>query len=94
MKFVQAIRRFISNAWLVTAPLVILVLLVAIPLVLAVVGAIIGRAFGPEAAENYSSSLFSAMMWGAELALLLTPIGLAIYGLVRLARWLVRKKGP
>jgi hypothetical protein len=92
MKSVQTIRRFISNAWLVAAPLVIVFLLIAIPLCLAVVSAIIEHVFGPEVAEGFSTTLFGAMMWGGELVLGLAPIGLAIYGIVRLARWLVRKK--
>ena len=94
MTFVRAIRRFIANAWLAAAPLVILFLLIAIPLCLAIVGAIIGRVWGPEAADDFTTAVFGAMMWGGELALGLAPIGLAIYGLVRLARWLVRKKQP
>jgi hypothetical protein len=94
MKFVQAMRRFISNAWLVAAPLIIVFLLIAIPLCLAIVRAIIERLFGPEAAEDFSTFLFGAMMWGGELVLGFAPIGLAIYGIVRLARWLVRKKEP
>lgn len=92
MKSVQAIRRFLSTSWLVAAPLVILFLLIAVPLCVAIFRAIIERVFGHEAAENFSNFVFGAMMWGAELALLLAPIGLAVYGLVRLVRWLAGKK--
>jgi len=88
----QAIRRFISTTWLVAAPLVVVALLVAIPLCLGIVGAIVGRVFGPQAAEAYGDILFGAMMWAAELALLLAPIGLAAYGLFRLAQWLGKKE--
>lgn len=94
MTFVRAIRRFIANAWFAAAPLVILFLLIAIPLCFAIVSAIIGRVWGPQAAEDFTTAVFGAMMWVGELTLGLAPIGLAIYGLIRLARWLIRKRRP
>jgi hypothetical protein len=94
MKSVQAIRRFISRSWLVAGPLIILFLLIAIPIVLAIVDAIVERAFGPEMAERYSVFWLDAMMWTGEMTLLLAPVVLAIYVAFRLARWLIRKKGP
>jgi hypothetical protein len=94
MKSVQSIRRFASKAWLVAGPLIILLLLISVPTALAIIGAIVERIFGPQAAERYSVFLLDATMWGAELTLLFAPIGLAIYVTVRLARWYVRKKEP
>jgi len=94
MKLVQTIRRFIARSWLAAAPLVILFLLIAIPLCLAVVHTIIERVFGPEAAESFFDFVFGAAMWGGELVLVLAPIGLTIYGIVRLARWFGRKRRP
>jgi hypothetical protein len=94
MKSMRAIWRFISTSWLVAAPLVIVFLLIAIPLCLAIVGAIIERVLGHAAAESFSSLWFGALMWGAELVLVLTPIALAAYGMVCLVRWLIRKKEP
>ena len=91
MKSVRAICRFVSNAWLVAAPLVIVFLLIAVLMLAAIVSVIVERVFGPEAAEGFSTFLLNATMWGAELALVLTPLGLAIYASVRLARWLLRK---
>jgi hypothetical protein len=64
------------------------------PIVLAIARAIIERIFGPEAAERFSVFWLDAMMWTAELALLLAPVVLAIYVAFRLARWLIRKKEP
>ena len=94
MKTLQALRRFISTSWLVAGPLVLLLLLIAVPLLLAIIDAIVGRVFGPDAAEAFFVFWFDAMMWGGELVLIMTPIGLAIYGTFYLARWLVRKKAP
>jgi hypothetical protein len=94
MKSVQAIRRFISTAWLVAAPLILLFGLIAVPIVLGIVSAVIERAFGPEAAERFSVFWVDTMMWAAELAFALTPIALAIYIAFRLAKSLARKKEP
>jgi hypothetical protein len=94
MKSAQAMQRFMSKAWLVAGPLVLLFLLIAIPIVLAIARAIIERIFGPEAAERFSVFWLDVMMWTAELALLLAPVVLAIYVAFRLARWLIRKKEP
>ena len=94
MNFGQAIRRFIANAWLAAAPLVIVFLLIAIPLCLAIIGAIIEGIWGPDAAEDFSTSVFGGMMWGGELALGLAPIGLIAYGLYRLARWWLGQRKP
>jgi hypothetical protein len=92
MKSVQAICRFVSNAWLVAAPLVIVFLLIAVLILAAIVSVIVERMFGSEAAEGFSAFWLNVTMWAGELLLVLAPIGLAIYALVRLARWLLRKK--
>ncbi len=94
MKSVQAICRFVSNAWLVAAPLVIVFLFIAVLIVFAIVSVIVERVFGPEAAKGFSAFWLDVTMRGAELLLVLAPIGLAIYVSVRLARWLLRKKEP
>jgi len=91
MKSVRAICCFVSNTWLVAAPLVIVFLLIAVLILAAIVGVIIERVFGTKAAEGFSAFGLNVTMWGAESALVLTPIGLAIYASVRLARWLLRK---
>ena len=88
MKSVQAIRRFVSNAWLVAAPLVIVVLLVAGLALLGVVYAIVGSVFGAETADNFLANAMVSFWIAFELALL----GLAVYGIFCVARWLLRKK--
>ena len=94
MKFVQAIRRFFATSWLVAAPLIIVVGLVAVLIFLAIVQAIVGRVFGDQAADYFASLWFGALMWAAELTLLFAPIALVIYGIVILARRLARKRQP
>jgi len=94
MKSLQSLRRFISASWLVAAPLVVLLLLIVVPILFAVISAIIERLFGSEAADDFSAYMFGALMWGGELVLVFAPIALALYGIVRVARWLARKKEP
>jgi hypothetical protein len=95
MKFLQAIRRFLSKAWLAAGPLILLLLLIAIPIALAIISAIIERIFGPETAERFAVFWMDAMMWGLELLFILAPIALVVYVAFRLAKWLRRKKsGP
>ena len=92
MKSVQTIWRFIANAWLIAAPLVILVLLfVGVPIIIAVAHAIVARISGPEVADTF---LMDAMTWTGIGVLVLTPIALVIYGTVRLARRFLRIKEP
>jgi preprotein translocase subunit SecG len=88
MNSIQAIRRFISTSWLVAAPLVIVVLLVAGLALLGIVDAIIGSVFGEEAADNF---LADTMAWGA-MVFVLALLGLLTYGMFRIAKWLVGKK--
>ena len=90
MKFVQAIWRVISNTWLVAAPLVVVVLIVAVFAFIGIGQAIIERVFGSEAAENFIANTMVLLWMALELALL----GLALYGLFCLARWILRKKEP
>jgi preprotein translocase subunit SecG len=89
MKSVQAIWRFISTSWLVAAPLVIVVLLVVGLALLGIAHAIIGSVFGAETADNF---LADTMAWAAMVFVLALLLGLPIYAIFCLARWLVRKK--
>jgi hypothetical protein len=88
MKFVQAIWSFISNAWLVAAPLVIVI--IGVFAFIGIVQAIIERVFGNETAENFVANTMVLLWMALELALL----GLVLYGLFCLARWFLRKKAP
>ena len=92
MKGLRTIRRFISNAWLAAAPLVILLLLVGglvvLGIVLGVVTAIVRSAYGPTAAENF---LLGSVVWLAFL-FALAMVGLIGYGLLCIARWLLSKE--
>lgn len=92
MKSVQAIWRFVSRSWLIAAPLIILfVLFVGAPIILAIVHAIAARVAGADAADTL---LMDVVTWTWVAVLVLAPIGLAVYGAVRLARWLVRERAP
>jgi hypothetical protein len=55
MKSVQAIRRVISNAWLVAAPLVLVLLLIGVLIFIGVVHEILKLVFGPEQADTTHS---------------------------------------
>jgi hypothetical protein len=90
MKSVQAIRRFISNSWLVAAPLVILVLLIGGLAFLGIVYAIVGYVFGAEAADNFIANAMVLFGMAFELGLL----GLVIYAMFCVARWFLRRKKP
>jgi hypothetical protein len=92
MKSVQAIWRFISSSWLIAAPLIILFFLfVGAPILLAIIHAIAARVAGPDAADTL---LMDVVTWTWIAVLVLTPLGLAVYGAVRLARWLKRERAP
>jgi uncharacterized membrane protein len=88
MKSMQAIRRFISTSWLVAAPLVIVVLLIVGLALLGIVDAIVGSVFGAEAADNFIANAMVLFGMAFELGLL----GLVIYAMFCVARWLLRKK--
>jgi len=82
--------RFISNAWLVAAPLVIVVLLAGVFAVIWMIQAIIGRLYGADAADTFIANAMVLLAMAFELALL----GLAAYGMFCIARWLLRRKEP
>jgi len=92
MRFLQALRRFISTSWLVAAPLVVVFGLVAAVILLAILQAVIEHVFGGEAADRFASHWFGALMWAAELTLLLAPIALAAYLIAIAVRRLRRQK--
>jgi hypothetical protein len=90
MKAIQAIRRFISTSWLVAAPLVVIVLLIAGMALLAIADSIVEHLFGAEAADNFLANTMVSLWIALELAL----VALIIYGLFRLARRLLRRIVP
>ena len=91
MKALQAIQRSISNAWLAAAPLVVLfAFVIASRYSLALLTGY-ARLIDPDAADDLFMGL---IMWMAMALLVLTPSGLAIYAMFRLARRLVGKKEP
>jgi ABC-type sulfate transport system permease component len=94
MRAVEAIRRFFSKAWLAAAPLIILFLLVAIPIVLAIVSKTIEHVSGPEVAERFDVFWVDITMGALELTFILAPIALVAYVAFRLTKWLVRKRQP
>jgi hypothetical protein len=92
MKSVQAIWRFVSSSWLIAAPLIILFFLfVGAPILLAIIPAIAARVAGADAADTL---LMDVVTWTWVAVLVLAPLGLTVYGAVRLARWLVRERAP
>jgi ABC-type antimicrobial peptide transport system permease subunit len=91
MKALQAIQRSISNAWLAAAPLVVLfAFVIGVPVFFGAAHGI-ARLIDPDAADDLFMGL---IMWMAMALLVLTPSGLAIYAMFRLARRLVGKKEP
>ena len=94
MKFLRALRHFISTSWLVAAPLLIVFGLVAAVIFLAILQAVIERIFGVAAADRFANLWFGALMWAAELTALLVPIGLVGYLIAIGARRYMRKKQP
>jgi hypothetical protein len=91
MKSVQAIRRFISIAWLAATPLMLMFLFIVVLIFFGVIHEIVKHLFGPETADTL---LLDVAMWVAMVVFVLTPIGFAIYAIVCLARWLIGKKKP
>ena len=91
MGYFRAIRDFAVNAWLVAAPLVLLVLVpTGVFICLFVVESIIARIWGREGADDFLANAMTLL--GA--ALLLALIGLLLYGLFSAARWLLRLRKP
>ena len=90
MKSVQAIRRFVSNAWLAAAPLVVLFgLVVGLPILAGMAHGIVAWLFDRDTADKL---LMDVGMTATAMVLVLTPIGAAIYAIVCLARWRGEKK--
>ncbi|HZQ11808.1 MAG TPA: hypothetical protein VFB31_03255 [Pseudolabrys sp.] len=94
MKLLAALRRLFAVSWLIAAPLILIGLFIGVPLLLAIIGAIIGRLFGPEAAEAFAELWFGAMMWAGEIVLLLAPAVVIVYLGVRIVRRRAAKKAP
>jgi hypothetical protein len=70
MKFWLAIKRFISVAWLVAAPIVIIVLWFGPYMFLGLVSLLAGLAFGPEAAREVDEYVYGlGLLEGAFLGL-------------------------
>ncbi|MFO1110799.1 MAG: hypothetical protein U1E61_16585 [Bradyrhizobium sp.] len=79
------------NAWLVAAPLVLLVLVpIGVFICLFVVESIIARIWGREAADDFLANAMTLL--GAAVLLALT--GLLLYSLFSAARWLLRLRKP
>jgi len=82
MKFWRSIRRFVVVWWFAAAPLVILVLILALFLLLQLIAWLVGLVFGPAAAEALVANVFlviGMLFWPALL-------GLGIYALVSYVR--------
>jgi hypothetical protein len=91
MKLFRAIREFAANVWLAAAPLVVLVLLpIALFICLFVAEKIVALTWGREAADTFLANTMTLL--GASLVLGL--IGLLLYALFAVARWLLRSKNP
>jgi hypothetical protein len=77
-KIWHATKRFMSVSWLVAAPLVIVIAIVALGLVLWLTSQIVGSLFGPEAADAYLYEF--AMVLG--MLFWVAVIGVPIYAIV------------
>jgi hypothetical protein len=71
--------------WLAATPLVILLALVTAGVVIAIASNIIEGLAGTQASENFVADVMT--LFG--LLVLFTPLAIAIYALVSLARWLI-----
>lgn len=80
----MAIRRLISNAWLAAPPLVILLAAVVAFALIDVASAIIARLAGTQASDNFVAEIMT--LFG--MLVLFTPLAIALYALVALARWM------
>lgn len=88
MKFLQATRRGISNAWFASTPLVLILFIIGFFVLIDIVRRIVEYVWGIEAAEKVLINAMILAVW----ALALTAVGFAVYGMIRLARWLLRKE--
>lgn len=90
MESLQAIRRLISNAWLAATPLVLILFIIGFFVFIDIVRRIVEYGWGIEAAEKLLINAMILAVW----ALALTVAGLAVYGMICLARWLLRRDEP
>jgi len=90
VKAIHAIWRFVATSWLVAAPLVVIVLIVAFLALLAIVDAIVGHFYGSDVADNFLANTMVSLWIAIEFAI----VALIIYGLFRLARRLLHKNVP
>ncbi|MBR1272633.1 hypothetical protein JQ629_34665 [Bradyrhizobium sp. AUGA SZCCT0222] len=81
----QAIRRSIPKALKL-----LLVYVIGVPVLIGIVR-VITHVIDPESGDDL---LMGAIMWTSMVVCVLAPIGLAIYGGVGFAKWLVGKKSP
>ena len=91
MKSVQAIGRFISNAWHARPLLFLLSVIISLSIFFRVGHEIINRLWGVELADKLFMDAMT-LLWMVLVGL--TPIGLAIYAMMRLVRWFAGKKEP
>lgn len=77
------IRRVISNLWLAATPLVIILALVAALAAIGIASTIIAHVAGPEAADNFVAEI--GTLFG--MVVLFTPVAIAVFALISLARW-------
>ncbi len=83
-----AIKRFISNAWLAATPLMILLAIVGAFAAVAIVSQILSRVAGPQAADNFVANAGTLV----GMLVLFTPLAIALYALVMLARWMLSRR--
>jgi hypothetical protein len=86
----EMLRRFVSRAWLVAAPLIIIsIVVVVIPTSIGLIHQILQLMFRREVADTL---LMDAGIWLVILASVATTSGLVLYAAVCLVRWAKRKK--
>ena len=79
---------FDIEQWLAATPLVILLALVAAGVMIAIASKIIEGLAGTQASENFVANTMT--LFG--MLVLVTPLAIAIYALVSLARWLIARR--
>ncbi|MBR0715969.1 hypothetical protein [Bradyrhizobium liaoningense] len=84
----MTVRRLISNAWLAAPPLVILLATIAAFALIGIASVIIARIAGTQASGNFVADAMT--LFG--MLVLFTPVAIAVYALVALARWIVARK--
>ncbi|MBR0828126.1 hypothetical protein JQ596_21555 [Bradyrhizobium manausense] len=81
-------RRLISNAWLAAPPLVMLLATVVAFTLIGLASAIIARIAGTQASDNFVADVMT--LFG--MLVLFTPLAIALYALVALARWMLARR--